>query len=286
MTEEEAFWAVHQGLPRQGPGEPADVAWAAGVAGLAPDARICDAGCGPGADFEALLAAAPEGDVTGVERHADFVEAAAARRLDRVVVRQGDAADITGPYDFIWAAGSLYFLGVTEGLRRWRDALAPGGAVAFSELCWLVRESAGGGADPLAALSADDGADRARGTDSGGGLPHARHSRSVGCGLGGLFWTDGASHRRAAQGRFLARLGRGGAGDRPLAQASPRLWLHPLGRSARHDARGLRRDRAARRPRPVPRRDGRAAADAPGAVSALRLQHRGRPAHPGSARSR
>ncbi len=140
MTEEEAFWAVHQGLPREGPGEPADVAWAAGVAGLAPDARICDAGCGPGADFEALLAAAPEGDVTGVEQHADFVEAAAARRLDRVVVRQGDAADITGPYDFIWAAGSLYFLGVSEGLRQWRDALAPGGAVAFSELCWLVED--------------------------------------------------------------------------------------------------------------------------------------------------
>ena len=136
--EAEAFWTLHRGLPREGPGEPADVDWAAGVARIPVDARICDAGCGPGADFEALLDAAPRGHVTGIETHADFAEAAAARNLDRVDVQQKDAADITGPYDFIWAAGSLYFLGVTEGLRRWRDALAPGGSVAFSEPCWLI----------------------------------------------------------------------------------------------------------------------------------------------------
>jgi SAM-dependent methyltransferase len=138
MTDEEAFWTLHNGLPRQGPGLPSDVAWAASVADIPPDARICDAGCGPGADFEALLEAAPEGHVTGVETHADFVETAIARQLDRVDVRQGDMADITGPYDFIWSAGALYFLGVVEGLGAWRKALAPGGAIAFSELCWLV----------------------------------------------------------------------------------------------------------------------------------------------------
>lgn len=140
MTPDEAraFWALHRGLPRQGPGEPADVAWAARVANVPAYARICDAGCGPGADLEALLEVAPEGHVTAIETHADFVEEAAARELDRVDVQQGDMAEIEGPYDFIWAAGSLYFLGITEGLRLWRDALAPGGAVAFSEPCWLI----------------------------------------------------------------------------------------------------------------------------------------------------
>lgn len=43
--------------------------------------------------------------------------------------------DPGGPYDLIWCAGALYFLGVTEGLIGWRDALAPGGRVAFSEPC-------------------------------------------------------------------------------------------------------------------------------------------------------
>jgi SAM-dependent methyltransferase len=136
--EARVFWALHNGLPRQGPGEPADVDWAAGVARIPIDARICDAGCGPGADLEALLEAAPKGHVTAIEKHPDFAEAAAARKLDRVDVQQGDIGGITGPYDFIWAAGSLYFLGVTEGLRRWRDELAPGGSVAFSEPCWLI----------------------------------------------------------------------------------------------------------------------------------------------------
>lgn len=136
--EAEAFQALHQGLPRQGPGEPADVAWAAGVARLPPDARICDAGCGPGADLEALRAAAPRGHVTAIERDADFAEAAAARNLDRVDVQQGDIGEISGPFDFIWSAGSIYFLGLGAGLRQWRKALAPGGAVAFSEPCWLI----------------------------------------------------------------------------------------------------------------------------------------------------
>lgn len=141
MTDAEeaaAFWALHKGLPREGPGEPADVAWAAAVARVPVDARICDAGCGPGADLEALLEAAPKGHVTAIEKHADFVETAASRKLDRVDVQQGDIGSISGPYDFIWAAGSLYFLGVTEGLRQWRDALAPDGSVAFSEPCWLI----------------------------------------------------------------------------------------------------------------------------------------------------
>lgn len=138
MTDDEAFWKLHTGLPRQGPGEAADVAWAARTANVGAHAHICDAGAGSGADLEALRAAAPEGRVTAVEKHAEFVAAAAARALERVEVRQGDIAEIAGPYDFIWAAGSLYFLGVTHGLVRWRPALAPGGAVAFSEPCWLI----------------------------------------------------------------------------------------------------------------------------------------------------
>lgn len=138
MNDDDAFWALHGTLDRQGPGLAADVEWAAGIAGVSRDARICDAGSGTGADLATLLSLAPEGRVTAVEAHADFAEAIVSRGLDRVDVLQHDMAELSGPFDFIWAAGSLYFLGVTEGLRLWRDALAPGGAVAFSEICWLV----------------------------------------------------------------------------------------------------------------------------------------------------
>lgn len=134
-----AFFELHRGLPREGPGSRADIEWAAGVAGLSPDARILDAGCGPGADIAGLLAHAPRGHVHAVDLHAGFIEEARARwgHDPRVTLAAEDMTAAAGPYDFIWIAGALYFLGITRGLRRMTDRLAPDGRLAFSELVWL-----------------------------------------------------------------------------------------------------------------------------------------------------
>jgi len=132
-----AFFTLYQNLDREGPGEPADVAWAAEVVGLEPDARICDAGCGSGADVPALLAAAPEGRITAVDSHGPFIDELLLR-IDadpRVTAYKGNMAKLKGPYDLIWSAGALYFLGIEKGLKAWRPTLAKGGAVAFSEPC-------------------------------------------------------------------------------------------------------------------------------------------------------
>lgn len=138
----EAFFTLYEGLPRQGPGEPQDVAWAAAVAGLARDARICDAGSGVGGDIPALLAAAPEGHVTAIDSHAPFIEALSARFAGdpRVAGVVGDMGELPGVYDFIWSAGAVYFLGVSEALTVWAGALAPGGRVAFSEPCLFAAD--------------------------------------------------------------------------------------------------------------------------------------------------
>lgn len=135
----DAFFELHRGLPREGPGEDADVVWAAQVAQLPPDARICDAACGPGADISALRRAAPKGHVTAMDKVAQFIDQARLRHGSdqNVTLSVSDMSEITGPFDMIWCAGALYFLGVTEGLKLWRDALAPGGVVAFSEVCWF-----------------------------------------------------------------------------------------------------------------------------------------------------
>ncbi|MDF0603238.1 class I SAM-dependent methyltransferase [Psychromarinibacter sp. C21-152] len=137
------FFALHSGLDREGPGEPADVAWAAATAELAQDARICDAGCGAGADVPALLTAAPQGHVTAVDNHKPFVDDVLARFGDdpRVTAYAGDMIKLKGPFDFIWCAGAIYFVGIEKALNCWRPALAKGGAVAFSEPCLF-------GADP------------------------------------------------------------------------------------------------------------------------------------------
>ncbi|MFN4056878.1 MAG: class I SAM-dependent methyltransferase [Roseinatronobacter sp.] len=147
MTEiapSEAFLTVYSDLAREGPGVPADVAWALYVAGTPARARIMDAGAGSGADTVTLAKERPEAQVESVEWIGQYVDAARKRVAPfgaRVQVRQGDMAAITGPYDLIWCAGALYFLGVTEGLRAWRGALADGGRIAFSEACLLPNPS-------------------------------------------------------------------------------------------------------------------------------------------------
>ncbi|ABD54878.1 SAM-dependent methyltransferase [Jannaschia sp. CCS1] len=135
--DKESFFKIHADLPREGPGETADVAWAAEVAGLRPGARIVDAGSGPGGDIGALLRAAEGAHVTAIDAHAPFIDAAKTRwgadkRVDLVA---GDYIGITGPFDFIWSAGAVYFHGIADLLPQWRPALADGGAIAFSEPC-------------------------------------------------------------------------------------------------------------------------------------------------------
>lgn len=129
------FFKVHNGLPRQGPGTPDDVAWAVGLAGLPAKARICDAACGTGGDIKALLDAAPEAHVTAIEIHPDFVTFTATRfaGTPRLSVEAGDMAALPGPFDMIWCAGALYFLGLEDGLETMKSALHPSGILAFSE---------------------------------------------------------------------------------------------------------------------------------------------------------
>ncbi|WP_187432207.1 Trans-aconitate 2-methyltransferase [Roseobacter fucihabitans] len=145
---EEAFFTLHRDLPREGPGEAADIEWAAQVAGLKPDARICDAACGPGADIATLRGVAPQGHITGMDKTDAFIAQARKRRGSdpNVTLSTCDMTALTGPFDMIWCAGALYFLGTTEGLRGWRHAVAPGGVIVFSEVCWF------GEARPAAAV--------------------------------------------------------------------------------------------------------------------------------------
>lgn len=128
-----AFWSIHHDLPREGPGEPEDVFWAVDMAGAGSASDVLDAGCGPGGDIAALLEAMPDAQITALDKHADFIEAVVGRFSDdRVVARQSDMRDVSGPFDFIWSAGAVYFLGLSDALMLWKKALTPGGAIAFS----------------------------------------------------------------------------------------------------------------------------------------------------------
>ena len=135
-AERAAFFTVHRDLPREGPGEAADVHWALSQLDLSGAVDVLDAACGPGADLVTLAEALPEARITGIEKVPQFAKSARtalARFGPRVTVKEADMTRLDHSYDLIWCAGALYFLGVTEGLQGWRSALNPGGAVAFSE---------------------------------------------------------------------------------------------------------------------------------------------------------
>ncbi|MEM8632759.1 MAG: class I SAM-dependent methyltransferase [Pseudomonadota bacterium] len=136
-----AFFTLHRSLPREGPGEAADVYWALSLAMPPAGAKVLDAACGPGADTLTLAEALPTAEIDGVEKTDHFVEEARSRTAahgDRVRIHHALMQDQRGPFDLIWCAGAVYFLGVREALELWRAELAEDGAVAFSEPIWLT----------------------------------------------------------------------------------------------------------------------------------------------------
>ena len=140
------FWELHTGLPHEAPGSRADTLRALSLTGLQGRLRVLDVACGPGAASLALLAALPEAEVTAVDLHASFLDAAAARaseagHADRFRCVQADMTDLPFPpesFDLIWCEGAVYILGVAAALEAWRPLVGRGGRLAFTDAVWLT----------------------------------------------------------------------------------------------------------------------------------------------------
>ncbi|MEV6652107.1 bifunctional class I SAM-dependent methyltransferase/N-acetyltransferase [Streptomyces sp. NPDC051219] len=142
----DAFFALHRGLPRQGPGSDATTRRLLSLAGPLPARpRVIDLGCGPGRS--ALLLAAEAGaEVTAVDLNQDMLDelrqGAEARGLsERVRILKADMAELPfpdGSFDLVWAESSVYSIGFDTALRDWKRLLAPGGTLVLTECEWTA----------------------------------------------------------------------------------------------------------------------------------------------------
>ncbi|TXL87529.1 class I SAM-dependent methyltransferase [Streptomyces sp. IB2014 016-6] len=144
----DAFFSLHHGLPRQGPGSEATTRRLLSFAGPLPSRpRALDLGCGPGR-VSLLLAAEAGAHVTAVDLHEPFLDelrhAADARGLGgSISTESADMAELPypdGSFDLLWAESSIYSIGFDNGLARWRRLLAPGGTLVVTECEWTAAE--------------------------------------------------------------------------------------------------------------------------------------------------
>lgn len=141
-----AFFALHHGLPRQGPGSDATTRRLLALAGpLPPHPRVLDIGCGPGR-ASLVLAEEAAAQVTALDLHQPFLDeltrAAAACGVGHAIrTIRASMADLPFPsesFDLIWAEGSAYNIGFDTALRSWRRLLAPGGTLVVTECEWTT----------------------------------------------------------------------------------------------------------------------------------------------------
>lgn len=102
--------------------------------------RLLDAGCGTGASTAALLAAAPEAEIIGVDGSAGMLEQAEAKtwpasvRFVRSHIEDIADAGVEGPFDGILAAYLIRNLADADAqLRAFCGLLRPGGTLAVHE---------------------------------------------------------------------------------------------------------------------------------------------------------
>ncbi len=140
-----AFWKLHSGLPREGPGDNESTMKAyLMLKELPKNPRILDIGCGPGMQT-IELAKLSNGRIDALDNHQPFLEDLKRRAeeeglSERINAVNGDMLSLKyedNSFDLIWCEGAIFVIGFEKGLREWRRLLTDNGYLVVSELPWL-----------------------------------------------------------------------------------------------------------------------------------------------------
>lgn len=145
MTVDEAFWKIHENLPRQGPGSDETTNRLLSKANPANTIRrAIDMGCGPGRS--AIMMAEKGIVVTAIDTHQPFLDElskhAKDKRLDNLIQTNNVSMDKVsypeGSFDLVWSEGTAYIIGFQQALVSWKKLLAPEGKVVITDCFWLT----------------------------------------------------------------------------------------------------------------------------------------------------
>ncbi len=140
------FHELFDELPRQAPGchEATLRALDAVRRHLPPRPRVLDIGCGSGLPTCQIARELKDARILAIDTHRPALERLAqAAQWEGLPIETRELSMIDMPFepegfDLLWAEGALFILGLERSLRELAAFLAPGGHLAFTELCWFT----------------------------------------------------------------------------------------------------------------------------------------------------
>jgi ubiquinone/menaquinone biosynthesis C-methylase UbiE len=145
---ESFLFIMHEGLPRQGPGSTVCTQrMFSFLPGLPEIPKILDIGCGSGMQTIDLARLCPTACITAVDVYPAFLEEVNKRsiaagfsdRIRTIRVSMDDLPCSPESFDLIWAEGSIFIIGVEQGITLWKKFLKPGDFLGFTEATWLTK---------------------------------------------------------------------------------------------------------------------------------------------------
>lgn len=124
------LFTLHEGLPRQGPGSTACTEKIFSfLPGLTQNPAVPDIGCGSGMQIISIARISPKACITATDVHVPFLVALNKRaksagfseRIRCVQASMDSLPIIPSAFDLIWAEGSIFIIGVEQGIKSWKN---------------------------------------------------------------------------------------------------------------------------------------------------------------------